>query len=360
MAFIPAKCTQCGANITVDNSKDAGICEFCGTAFITEKAINNYTTNITNNFAGAHVTINNDSNIEGLLVLAKRELLAKYYRSNDLYKYLDEIVAKSPDGLVKIKNLFHEVGLYKIAESVVESGEKIDKSLEIANLLTKYDSENILGWLMNWRTSFAVKHVEVGENIIRLSDDSNKAIYEEEVYSYFLNHGPRCLAYKKYLGAIPQKYIDDNKHVQDTLIEEIQKIVNDAARLNQGRVEGERKQKISFIKGLLPKNRIEEAENIKATVPSANTKSGCYIATCVYGSYDCPQVWTLRRFRDEVLDTTWYGRAFIHTYYAISPTIVKWFGNQSWFKALWKKRLDNMINTLNEKGFLDTPYHDKY
>ena len=21
-------------------------------------------------------------------------------------------------------------------------------------------------------------------------------------------------------------------------------------------------------------------------------KSGCYIATCVYGSYDCPQVWT--------------------------------------------------------------------
>lgn len=23
-------------------------------------------------------------------------------------------------------------------------------------------------------------------------------------------------------------------------------------------------------------------------------KNGCYIATCVYGSYDCPQVWTLR------------------------------------------------------------------
>ena len=29
-------------------------------------------------------------------------------------------------------------------------------------------------------------------------------------------------------------------------------------------------------------------------------KQGCYIATCVYGSYDCPQVWILRRYRDEI------------------------------------------------------------
>lgn len=43
---------------------------------------------------------------------------------------------------------------------------------------------------------------------------------------------------------------------------------------------------------------------------------GCYIATCVYGSYDCPQVWTLRRYRDNTLAETWYGRLFVHTYYA--------------------------------------------
>ena len=45
MALVPARCTQCGANITVDESKEAGICENCGTAFITEKAIHNYVTN---------------------------------------------------------------------------------------------------------------------------------------------------------------------------------------------------------------------------------------------------------------------------------------------------------------------------
>lgn len=41
----PAICTQCGGRIEVDETKEAGICAHCGTAFITEKVINNYTTN---------------------------------------------------------------------------------------------------------------------------------------------------------------------------------------------------------------------------------------------------------------------------------------------------------------------------
>ena len=91
-----------------------------------------------------------------------------------------------------------------------------------------------------------------------------------------------------------------------------------------------------------------------------NSKSGgCYIATSVYGAYDCPQVWTLRRFRDYTLAKTWYGRAFIHTYYAISPTLVKWFGHTEWFKKLWKGKLDRMVANLNAKGVEDTPYEDK-
>ena len=44
MPLVPAVCTQCGAPIEVDNAKEAGICPHCGTAFITEKAINNYIT----------------------------------------------------------------------------------------------------------------------------------------------------------------------------------------------------------------------------------------------------------------------------------------------------------------------------
>ena len=86
---------------------------------------------------------------------------------------------------------------------------------------------------------------------------------------------------------------------------------------------------------------------------------GCYVATCVYGSYDCPQVWTLRRFRDNTLAETMLGRAFIHTYYAISPTIVKWFGKTEWFKKMWHGVLDKMVQRLNDNGVEDTSYNDR-
>ncbi len=91
----------------------------------------------------------------------------------------------------------------------------------------------------------------------------------------------------------------------------------------------------------------------------ASTSGGCYVATAVYGSYDCPQVWTLRRFRDDTLAETWYGRAFIHTYYAVSPTLVRWFGKVDWFRNLWKPTLDKMVDRLNRQGVADTPYFDK-
>jgi hypothetical protein len=88
-------------------------------------------------------------------------------------------------------------------------------------------------------------------------------------------------------------------------------------------------------------------------------RRGCYIATCVYGDYDCPQVWVLRRFRDNVLSKNAAGRLFVKTYYAISPTLVKVFGKQKWFVHMWQKTLDPFVGYLhNEQGMADTPYSD--
>lgn len=100
-------------------------------------------------------------------------------------------------------------------------------------------------------------------------------------------------------------------------------------------------------------------ELINKMEPPKSSSSGCYVATAVYGSYDCPEVWTLRRFRDFTLAETWYGRAFIKTYYAISPTLVEWFGHTEWFKKMWKGKLDCMVKNLQEKGIENTPYEDK-
>ncbi len=84
----------------------------------------------------------------------------------------------------------------------------------------------------------------------------------------------------------------------------------------------------------------------------------CYVATAVYGSYDCPQVWVLRRFRDERLQRNPLGRAFVKTYYAISPTLVRWFGKTNWFRTICKKVLDRFVSRLKSKGFSDAPYKD--
>ena len=88
-------------------------------------------------------------------------------------------------------------------------------------------------------------------------------------------------------------------------------------------------------------------------------QSGCYVATAVYGSYDCPSVWTLRRFRDDTLAKTWCGRVFIRVYYTVSPTLVRRFGKCSWFRNLWKPILDRMVEKLNRKGVENTPYEDQ-
>lgn len=87
--------------------------------------------------------------------------------------------------------------------------------------------------------------------------------------------------------------------------------------------------------------------------------SGCYIASCVYGSYNCPEVWVLRRYRDNNLGSNWFGRLFIKIYYAISPTLVKIFGKTKWFKSLFKKILDRKVKRLQKLGYDNTPYKDK-
>lgn len=112
-----------------------------------------------------------------------------------------------------------------------------------------------------------------------------------------------------------------------------------------------------------PKPKVDEMVSfIKGFEPNYNapTKPGCYIATAVYGSYDCPEVWTLRRFRDFTLNETWYGRAFIKSYYVISPTLVKLFGKSQLFKAVCILPLNKLVNNLHRKGVEDTPYIDKY
>lgn len=85
------------------------------------------------------------------------------------------------------------------------------------------------------------------------------------------------------------------------------------------------------------------------TVPLPTKKSGCYIATAVYGSYDAPQVCVLRNYRDNTLMKSMVGRLFIKMYYQFSPPIARLLINSRQTNAIVRYILDRLIRLLSGK-----------
>jgi ankyrin repeat protein len=79
------------------------------------------------------------------------------------------------------------------------------------------------------------------------------------------------------------------------------------------------------------------------------SSGGCYIATAVYNSYDAPEVLCLRRFRDETLSASIFGRLFIRIYYRFSPTIAEKLKKTRHINMFVRSVLDKVVVRLNKK-----------
>lgn len=89
MPLLNAKCPNCGADLKVDGDKDAAICEHCGSAFVVEKAIQNYNFTVTNNIAGNMNVV--DTKADDLYIAAhKLEDQKMYGQSNEMYVRLEK------------------------------------------------------------------------------------------------------------------------------------------------------------------------------------------------------------------------------------------------------------------------------
>lgn len=90
MPLVPAKCTQCGATLSIDSAQDAAICSFCNTPFVVEKAINNYSvTNNTNIGAVEHLHVEGARSVESRLRSAETLVeLHDYYKALKSFKAL--------------------------------------------------------------------------------------------------------------------------------------------------------------------------------------------------------------------------------------------------------------------------------
>lgn len=97
MPLVPAKCTVCGAVLSIESTKEAAVCQSCGNAFVVENAINNYNTynNTVNNITADTVIVNAESEKEQLYRNA--ETFRKLGRYEKAKSYYDNLVKDFSD-----------------------------------------------------------------------------------------------------------------------------------------------------------------------------------------------------------------------------------------------------------------------
>lgn len=324
MPLVQVKCTNCGANLEIDNTLDAAVCPYCNVPFVVEKAINNY--NTANHISAGPVNAYGGSSADFAVrggVLEKYNGAAMEVVIPNSVKIIGDSAFSGCKGItsVVIPDSVQEIGLWAFYEckalphiTIPDSVQKIGQSA--------FEGCTALAAVVIPDSVKEIRSKAFAECISLTAIVIPASVQRIGIEAFYNCKSLRTVEFK----GNPQCYSDA---FSGTPYQE--------AKEREARRQWEAK-------------RRQEAEQ----------KSGCYIATAVYGSYDCPEVWTLRRFRDNTLDRTWYGRAFIRAYYAVSPTLVRWFGKDSWFQALFRPMLDRLVDRLRQSGVEDTAYQDKY
>ena len=386
MPIVPAKCPQCGADIEVDTTHEAGLCKNCGAPFVTEKVLKSQNIFITNNndFSGASINIvsgaSSSTDFANFLNIAIKALDAR--EGAEALKYANKALeinsVSSEAWVVKMKSMTYLATFTdpKVNETT-EYGKNaityapVDKKTSIEDIVYSHYLQRTLSLfsIMNERIRDTVSIQNAltelkfnapfgAEQRINAADSNNITILNQ------LNGAALLLKI-----SIPTESISQNSNYQKAVLEICNQYVKYIdglqdryaiykANFSEEARKAHKAELVMLETGLTPID-CQSIPDFRKN-PKVSSNSGCYIATCVYGSYDCPQVWTLRRFRDDTLDATWYGRLFIRCYYAISPTLVKWFGNTTWFKKIWRGPLDLLVIKLKHDGVSDTFYHDRY
>jgi len=345
-------CEMCGSTNIV---KEEGLynCRSCGTKYSSEEA--------KKMMVEGTVKVDTSSEAENFKKLAKR-----YQDNGNLKKageYYDKLLELNPDdydavfykGIIgAMKSNFTNynydlydgfielVSAYRNVMNILDSKD-LDKNDEIKVKLAR-ESHNLISSILDTFQSYETFNIEgYPGQYIPISDILGNLIIE------MCNHD-----YEIYCILVSE-VSEKRTNVKEVKLEILKSNV----------------EWLSFISNKCPTFNISEmydnrVNDIKKLEPDYNPpelktseSGGCYIATSVYGAYDCPEVWTLRRFRDDNLLKKWYGRLFVKIYYTFSPTLVKYFGDKELFKKLFKSRLDKLIKKLHENGVESTYYIDK-
>jgi len=192
--LVPAICTQCGAQVSIDNTKEAAVCPACGTPFIVEKAVRNYNTTVVNNNYIEHAVVGSNSKSEAI------ERFCFYLKINDQAKLSNEIKTFQDKWPMDPLGLQMEIFVFcKRISSLLKLGSPEDVALvkETLDTLIKKGDEYY------------------GEDII-LPDDSILPDYTELV-----NDTLAFLEENKTNGTKEYRYLMYKKTVIDEFVEDI-------------------------------------------------------------------------------------------------------------------------------------------
>lgn len=341
-------CELCGSNDIVKQG-DFFVCQHCGTKYTTEEA---------KKLIGT-VRIDKSEEAKKALVLARRA--RENANSENAQKFYGIVMQEDPDNWeASFFHAYYQATQCTMANIIVSANtfkNSLDSNLRLVKALSdENEVESALSTVVEYSKKL-VDMFSVGalKNYADFKDTEGAldeclatVVVAGEIYNG-LEKG-----FKQYFPSKTAQIIKLQKMMYDNIRKNAVAYKDDYLDQETTRLIAEIK-KFDSTYSMTP---IRKSNPIPSNAQQSKT-GRCYIATSIYGSYDCPEVWTLRRFRDCSLSKTWYGKAFIYTYYAVSPTLVKWFGETKWFRNMWKPKLDRMVKRLKSKGFADTPYQDR-
>ena len=336
-------CEMCGSQ-NVIKKDGVYVCENCGTKYEIEDA------------RKLLVEIDNSKEVSNLFVLARRAKQENNY--SEAYKYYSEALKSDTNNWEAVFYTAYcgamdcKVGEITYSLKLMQNNMSTTAEVLLNEVDISVRQEAVASIILDTKVmceffrSVAKSHYD---EFVSTNDASFKLEIRQQYIDSVTAVGMLYIACGMFIGEVDSRSGNSNK---DGIVDCYKSAISSLAQVSP-----------------LTKNGLQSTVDKTAAMirkyepsyqaPTVGKMGACYIATAVYGSYDCPEVWTLRRYRDSSLSSTAYGRIFIKAYYSISPTLVKMFGNKKWFNRTWKYWLDRMVKKLNNNGIPDTPYNDK-
>ncbi|AZA83149.1 hypothetical protein C1637_19580 [Chryseobacterium lactis] len=284
-------CEMCNSTNLV-KEQDVITCQSCGATFSTdkvEKTVSDETLEVTGT-----VKIDVSSELTNLYEIARR---AKESNNNEnALRYYDMILIKDPNSweanfyVVYCKAMLCKIGEIEIG--AVSVNNCIDSTLNLVKSnIADNDKQRIVIRELNMRLSSIS---EMLYNAAKNNYNSIDAQIRNKYTQQYINNASSCANIVYKFGDRLSVVFDDvygdfssaawkvgvKMHCEYMSLLQNKKLNNDL--INQY-VEKIKKHDASY------------------QAPVFNISQGaCYIATAVYGSYDCSEVWILRRFRDQI------------------------------------------------------------